>query len=205
MWMPLSPNHLQIKLPICYLPNIWNISRKYTKYFHLKCVTSSFHPLGFITWTSMLIVQKVQTTVGVFFSATFVWPKAVLQMGKQFGQTLSCVHQGWMENMQTSCRKGSVWVCLCKPQSQNCTAGLLSTALLQVTGGGRARIETTFEFHRLTPEQDLEHFLHFQPTCQWVLRVHLFLHCTALNQGSFSKTSVPGPVFLPWYSDKKQN
>lgn len=78
--------------------------------------------------------------------------------------------------------------------SQNCTAGL-STAPLQVSGGGTAKIETTFEFHRLRPEQDLEHFLLFQPMCQWALCVHLFLACMALTSGFLF------PVPLPWYPD----
>lgn len=79
--------------------------------------------------------------------------------------------------------------------SQNCPADL-STALLQVSGGGTARIETLFEFHRLGPKQDLEHFLHFQPMCQWVLCVHLFLPCTALTSEFIFQNSCASACFL---------
>lgn len=177
-------------------------------------VNSSIHPLGSITWTSVLTAQKIQTPVE--HSSVLTCMAKGFALDGETVWTLSCVHQGWtygeyVKFLQKRLSQSLSSQTMCFG-SQNCIASL-SRALLQVTGGGTARIETTSEFYRLGPEQDLEHFLHFQPMCQWVLYVHLLLHRTALTAGFIFQSICASACFLTlvsrltmeWVQQKLQN
>lgn len=103
----------------------------------------------------------------------FAWPRAVLSVWKQFTQKITCVQRAWTGSAQTPCKKAvqSQFILtnyvFWKPDL-HCSHHL--STVLQVTMAGRQQeYNDPLELYKLSPEQGLECFFHFQPMCQHVL------------------------------------